>query len=143
MSIYRIICLCFLLTLVACTDPLISIPGGKLKGEVVNVPATWSNVPDTIQFEVNPSNPYSVNICAVVADDHLHVATGNAKWVPFIAEDPNVRVRIDGKIYEMTAARVTDKIAQATVVATYVAKYEVDDTADWMTEGNAYRLSPR
>ncbi len=49
-----------LLTMIAsCGGPLSMIPGGELSGDVKSAPLTWATVPDTIQVETRPSDPYS------------------------------------------------------------------------------------
>lgn len=83
----------FLIT--ACGDPVIGIPGGQLKGKVFPVPDHWGAVPDVIQLEVRPADPYSLNIWGLVDNENLYVATLNARWVPYIAADRQVRVRIN------------------------------------------------
>lgn len=137
------IVVCFLLTLfiTGCSDPIVMIPGGKLKGEITPVPESWSSVPDVVQLEVQPSDPYSLNIWAVVAAGKLHVATRAAKWVPMLAEDSNVRVRIDGKLYELTARKLTTVGDLEIAAKAYLEKYDLDEPLD--TETAVYALTAR
>ena len=143
MNITRIVSLLALLCLVGCTEPLVTIPGGKLSGEVSSVPDTWKSVPDTIQFEVRPDNPYSLNIWGVVDNLNLYVATVDAKWVPFIATDSKMRARIDGKLYELNATLVSDADELNGVAAAYVSKYDNDPSDNWVDTGQVYRLTTR
>ncbi|MGI9323185.1 MAG: hypothetical protein ACR2PJ_06355 [Pseudomonadales bacterium] len=135
--------LLLVLRLVACSDPFIGIPGGELQGTLTEVPASWGEVPDTIQFETRPSDPYSINIWAVVVDGDLYVATKEANWVPFIAADPRVRVRIDGKLYELTATRTVSDEDMVALTAAYSAKYDYAFTDDEGDEAQAFRLTAR
>jgi hypothetical protein len=131
-----------LLLLAACTDPLIGVPGGKLKGELSPLPDAWSSVPDVIQVEFRPSNPYSINIWAVVDGGNIHVATTETKWVPFLEANNLVTVRIDGKLFELQAQKVDIEKDAMSLAAAYTTKYEYEMSDDW-TELNAYRLVAR
>ena len=99
--------------LLAGWGPFLLLPGGELEGPEAPAPADWSFTDNfkTIQFETNPSDPYSVNIWVIQFDGHLYVHAGKnrAAWVEHMEADANVRIRIDGKIYRLSAARVTDQ----------------------------------
>ena len=129
------------LIITGCTEPLVMIPGGKLKGDVVPVPENWTEVPEVVQLEVQPLDPYSLNIWAVIANGHLHVATQQAKWVPMLAADSDVRVKIDGKIYELTAEKLTKVGELEAVEQAYRKKYELEESM--LTETRVYRLTAR
>lgn len=122
----RLTMISLLAALAGCTDPLISIPGGKLKGNVSPAPAAWSPVPDVVQVEFRPEDPYSINIWAVVAGDNLYIATRDAKWVPYAEKNSNVRIRVNDTIYEVTAQRVTDESEALMVSKAYGAKYDYE-----------------
>ena len=126
-----------------CTGPVIGIPGGKLSGEIVATPTTWGTVPDVVQLEMRPTDPYSINIWAVVSNNRLYVATQGAKWLPFIRSDSRVRVRMDGKIYELRATEVTDKDEKMAAGQVYIEKYDYELSADDLTSANVFRLTPR
>ncbi len=130
-------------SLTACTDPLISIPGGKLKGDVVPPPKSWESVPDVIQLEMQPSNPYSINIWGVVNEGDLYVATADSKWVPFILADNKVRVRMEGKIFELTANLVEDVDTQRRVGDAYTEKYNYTADPDEFLDAKLFRLTGR
>ena len=139
---YKWLALTSLLFLAACTDPFIGIPGGQLKGEATSAPDSWTSVPDVIQLELRPADPYSINIWAVADEGNLYVATTETKWVPFIAENNAVRVRFDGKVYELQAQKVETEAEAMSLSAAYSAKYEYVMSGDW-TELNAFRLVAR
>ena len=139
----RIVTLILISFLASCTDPIITVPGGQLKGNISPVPESWPSVPDVIQFEVRPSKPYSVNIWGLVDNSNLYVATVDAKWVPFVAADSNVRVRIDGLVYELAATLVDNSDELTSVAAAYVTKYDNDPTDNWVEKGQIYRLTLR
>lgn len=96
----------------ACGGPFVVFPGGALSGETKPVPESWSFAGDygTMQLETNPREPYSVNIAYTIEGGVFYINAGDTetRWVKHISEDPRVRARIDGTLYEMRAVRVTD-----------------------------------
>lgn len=93
--------------------PLPFLSGGKLAGESAPAPADWSIAGDfgTAQIETRPEAPYSVNLVYTVVDGRIYVNAGDTetRWVKNIEANPAVRLRIDGKLYELRAERVTDR----------------------------------
>jgi hypothetical protein len=140
----EVVLLSLLALLTACGDPIMTLPGGELSGSVASPPADWSGVAGvkTIQVEFRPSDPYSHNIWGVGIGRDLYIATSGdgTRWTPFVAADPHVRARIDGQLYELLAAPVTDTDERARVAAAYVTKYDVDPDDNWVAEGLIYRL---
>ena len=98
-----------LLAGLACAGPMLMVPGGELGGQVVTERVDdFSFTRDGVfELEVRPSDPYSVQLNYVVRDGVLHVDPGEGRrWLDYMREDPNVRVRIDGKIYPLRAELV-------------------------------------
>ena len=114
-------------------------PGLWLTGEVVDEPVTnwdWVNqVNDpirgnTIMLETRTwyGVPHSVTINLVPRGDKLYVSGSeqgsrlqkefpNSKsWWANIERDPRVRMKIDGKIYEMTVALIADRAEVAQLI---------------------------
>ncbi len=117
--------------LLACGGPLAMIPGGALRGDVVETPVTdWSFAQDRfVDLEVRPSDPYSVELNYTVRDGRLYIDPAEGRrWLAFIREDPHVRVRFDGKIYAATAVRVEDP-AETTGMDPSRIIYRLDGTA--------------
>jgi len=107
-------------------------PGLWLSGEVVREPVTnWDwvlDVDDPVRGNVVMLEtrswygiPHSVNINAIPRGDALYIS-GSAQdfrleqpfpaqksWWANIERDPRVRMKIDGKLYEMTAAHIADR----------------------------------
>lgn len=116
-----------------------TLPGLWLSGEVVREPVTdWSWVSDvshpqrgnTIMLETRTwyGIPYSVTILPTPRGDRLYIG-GSARdarlerefpdykqWWANVERDPRVRLKIDGKIYEMTAALVSDPVELAEIL---------------------------
>lgn len=109
----------------ACGGPLGPFAGGELSGDVAEPPAQWGAVPDAIQMEVRPPQPYSVNLWSVALGPHLYVATGreDSAWKEHLAVDNNVRVRVAATVYELQAVVVGDRGERRRVVDAYMRKY--------------------
>lgn len=52
-----------------------------------------------------------MNIVYTVLDGRLYVNAGDTEstWVKHMQADPNVRLRVDGVVYDLRAERVTDR----------------------------------
>lgn len=137
------------LALASCGGPLGPLAGGALSGAGAEPPAAWGALPDTVQLEVRPADPYSVNVWAVGIGPHLYVATGPAgsTWSSRLQQEDRVRVRIAGAVYALRAAVVEDAQERERVVAAYLRKYgaadgEMAEALD-NVRGAIYRLQPR
>ena len=125
-----------------CSEPFVTIPGGELSGADRQPPEAWGEVPDTIQLETRPVDPYSINIWGVDIGGDLYVATsgGGTAWTAFIENDHNVRVRIDDGLYQLQATLVEAADERGRVVMAYADKYEVDPHDGWVSDGMIFRL---
>ena len=125
--IARIVSLCVVLLVVGC-GPVLIFPGGKLAGTIVPAPQDWSFTDDikTIQLETRPDDPYSVNIWVIAIGPELyaHAGTNRATWVEHMEADPNVRIRIEEKLYALHATRVEDEAEFARFSDAYEKKYD-------------------
>jgi hypothetical protein len=118
--------------------PIGPIPGGRLRGdpgssEVVD----WgvSSDAQTAQLETRPADPYSVNTWFVTLGSNLYVPTSMIRgptepsersWVARVSEDPAVRIRIEGLVYERVARRVTDPDEYDRARRALETKYDLD-----------------
>ena len=130
------------------------LAGGRLRGDIYSgqIP-DWSFTQDvkTIQLETNPEDPHSVNTWCGVYQGALHIPTSlilgtdepsERAWVKNVLADPNVRLRIDGVVYELRAVRVTDKDQLEGARASLLAKYDVE--ADHHSSGAwVFRMEAR
>ena len=65
-------------------------------------------------------------------------------WVQHVAEDPAVRIRIDGVVYERTAVRVTDPGEFEAARSALEEKYEIaPEDREPEREIWIFRLDPR
>ncbi len=92
-----------------------------------------------------PKDPYSHNIWGVGIGPDLYIATGakGTRWTPFIAEDPNVRVRVGTELFDLKAVPVTDDAERTRVAEAYTKKYDVKADDNWVAAGLIYRLDRR
>jgi len=93
----------------SCGGPFHFIPGGALRGRVVETPvADWSFVTDRwVHLETRPDDPYSVQVNYVVIDGALYLdASEGRRWLDDIRADPRVRVRFAGNVYPLEAVLV-------------------------------------
>jgi hypothetical protein len=143
----RVLLIGVLALVASCGDPIMILPGGALTGTTVTAPADWSSVAGvkTIQVDFRPKDPYSHNIWGVGIGPDLYIATGakGTRWTPFIAEDPNVRVRVGTDLFDLKAVPVTDEAERARVAEAYIKKYDVKADDNWVAAGLIYRLDRR
>ena len=123
------------------------LPGGALAGSATAVPADWTDVdvPDIVEFETNPVDPYSVKIWAVPLgqDIYIHAGDNRARWVDHIEADASVRLLVNDRLYDMTAVRVTDAAEFATFSAAYETRYGRRPGNENVAEVYLFRLVAR
>lgn len=121
---------------------------GPLEGQVTAAPDEWSAVgkADIIQLETNSSEgPYTVNLWIADIEDTLHVFAGDnlAAWVENIQSDPNVRLGVQGDIYELRATRETNAAQFEKFAQAWEAKYGNRPRNENVDETYLYRLTTR
>jgi hypothetical protein len=146
-TVIRVMSLSLLFLLSGCSEPFIVMSGESLAGDVVDPPTDWTPLNDVeiVQLETRPSDPYSVNIWMVGLGSDVYVATGSddTNWTEYIDEDTDVRLRVEGRIYELEAFELTDNREKRTVAAAYVEKYGLDAEDNWVLDGQVFRLDRR
>ena len=124
-------------------------PGLWLKGEVVREAVTnwdWANdVSDpirknSIMLETRTwyGIPHSVTISPTARGDKLYIGgteqdfrlqkefPDSKAWWANIVRDPRVRMKIDGKIYEMTVSLIADRAEVAQIIGRDPVRKEID-----------------
>jgi hypothetical protein len=135
------------LVLLACSGPFGLLPGGGLEGKVQSVPSDWTFAGDygTAQLETRPEDPYSVNLAYTIVDGTLYINAGDTEtqWVQNMTVNPEVRLRVDGVLYELNADRVidADEIARFAEAWTSQSMFRRDPTG--LDEVWIYRLRAR
>ncbi|MEM8766518.1 MAG: hypothetical protein AAGE43_03680 [Pseudomonadota bacterium] len=136
-----------LLFLGGCAEPFIVMAGGELAGEETDPPADWDEFADEdiVQLETRPDDPYSINIWMIADGADVYVATGDGptRWTRHIENNPDVRLRIQDRVYALEAYRVLDPTEKLRIGQQYVSKYDVDDDNNWVEEGQLFRLDRR
>ena len=116
-----------------CGGPTGLLPGGALSGEPAATPSDWRFAGDagTIQLETNPEEPYSVNLAFTVMDGLLYINAGGTEtqWAKNIARNPDVKLRLDGRLYDLRAERL-------------VAQDRIEAFAEAWTSQSFFRRDP-
>jgi hypothetical protein len=97
------------------------VPGGALDGEPAAPPADWTQALGGerafCEIESRPADPHSIQLECFAAGGALHAQSHRwaladwwptESWAAIWLAHPDVRIRIDGKLYELRAVRVTD-----------------------------------
>ncbi len=74
--------------------------------------------------------PHSVTVWVVTVGNELYVSADYAdkkRWVANVARNPNVRLKIKGKVYEQKLVPVTDPTTTASIDSGLMRKYEYDE----------------
>ena len=95
------------------TDPWAQLPGKRITGEEATERIEdWSFMePSTrVILEVRPSDPYSLYMRAYQHKGvlYLNSISPENRWTQFLLEDPNLRLKVENKIYKVRATRVED-----------------------------------
>lgn len=110
--------------------PLGPIPGGALSGPVnATESPDWSKIEKELELEIRPSKPWSLHIWGVVIDGELYSPSAfgeKRRWPKVVLEDPRVRLRTNGQVYERNLERVTDPELKKRIGAALIAKYDLD-----------------
>lgn len=133
--------------------PIAFLPGGWLWGELREPPSDWSFT-DAIaevqlQTHVGPL-PWSVTTWVLSSDGELFIGASECErvWTHRVMADPEIRVRIDGAVYELRARQETDRAVGARLARVLLHKYFgiAADSAHWIQgeqNGCLFRLEPR
>ena len=120
-----------LLCAAACIEPSDRRPGLRLSGELVTEPVSdWSFTADHREIYVETRTPWLIPhsvtiVCAADADGKLFIAARNPvgkRWVSNVERDPEVRLKIGDRLYEVRLAPLSDPADLDHVRAAYAAK---------------------
>jgi hypothetical protein len=110
--------------------PLGPLPGGPLFGEVVREPASdWSFTDAVGELQVETRwgfLPYSVTTWCLSHEGTLYLPASNGakkRWTRLVSENPDVRLRIAGKVYEVRLVRISEPPAEGVLARATLAKY--------------------
>jgi len=140
------------LSLCACIDPSDRRPGLWLSGEVVEDEVDdWSFSNDQPEIFIETRTPYviahSTTIACAADEGGLYVAARNPtgkRWVKNVERDPNVRIEIDGRLYERELRQIDDPAAIEAAYRAYASKYGWPDSPPSdAPEVRYFRVIPR
>ena len=123
--------------------PITFLPGGWLWGEVREPPADWSFTDAIaeiqVQTHVGPL-PWSVTTWVFSDEGALYIGANacDRVWTHRVMADPEVRLRIDGSVYELQAHVVTERATAARLAPLTLHKYFgiASERADWIPREN-------
>jgi hypothetical protein len=116
-------------------------PGFAISGEVASAPVSDWSFTDAIEeilieTQTGYGIPHSVTIWCVAIDGGLYVGASapdfpeERRWVRNVRRDPDVRLKIAGRIYERRLELITDPARTDAVNRTFGRKYDYDVDAD-------------
>lgn len=128
--------------------PLGPIPGGAFRGAVNPDPnPVWSDLEKVIELEIRPARPWSLSIWNVVIDGELYVPSAmgaRRRWTAVAVEQPLVRVRTHGQIYERRIEKVTDPTLRRRIGEAVAKRYGFEPADASKDESTWYfHLAPR
>ena len=132
------------LLLVAC-EPMGPVAGKQLSGPVVSAPQSWDPLNEVAVVQLETGDAYSVNLWGIGLGAHYYIASArgdDSSWSRHVERDPNVRLRVEGNVYELEAVVVTDPAEGELVKAEFKKKYDLDSDEDF-PQAILYRLVPR
>lgn len=104
-------------------------PGLWLRGDIAAAPVTdWSFTDAIPTIKIQTQSPfllpYSVAIWCATYNGNLYVTSYRGRrWVEDIVSYPQVRLKIDGRLYDRTLSMVTDPTEKAAVLESKAKKY--------------------
>ena len=123
------------------------LPGGALSGTLSDVPSDWNGtqVPNVVKLETNPGEPYSVKIWVVPlgANLYVHAGVNRAQWVVHLESDAAVRMSMADRLYDLTAARVSDAAEFTAFSNAYEIRYGLRPRNEDVDRAYLFRLTAR
>ena len=133
--------------------PIGPLPGGVLWGGLQEPAQDWSFTDSIkeiqLQTRVGPI-PWAVTTWVMSSEGELFIGAGNCNrvWTQRVMQNPDIRIRVSGAVYEMRALHETDRGVGARLAPVLLAKYMgvAVDTANWIEGeqvGCVFRVEPR
>jgi len=130
--------------------PLGPVPGGPMSGQLVAEPVTdWGFIVerDTVELEVNPDAPRAITTWVVGYGGQPFIPSGfgaRKTWTAQLVADGRAVLRVDGKLYQRQAVRVTEEELLEELRAVLIRKYDLDPEGNFSgSETWFFRLDPR
>jgi hypothetical protein len=133
--------------------PIGPFPGGALWGEMREPAKDWSFTDAIAEIQLQThvgALPWSVTTWVMSSEGELFIGAGNCDrvWTHRVKEDPDVRIRVAGDVYEMRVSQETGRALGARLAPVILAKYSgvAVDTANFVEgeqRGCIFRVEPR
>jgi hypothetical protein len=116
-------------------DPSDERPGLGLSGEVhPQAVEDWSFTEDSGEIFIETATsywlPHSVTVWCVTVGNDLYISADDAdekSWVANLERNPNVRLKIKGKVYEQKLVPVADATTIDAIDSGFVRKYDYEE----------------
>jgi hypothetical protein len=140
------------IALIGCFGPEDRRPGLRLRGEVVATPPSdWAFTDEHREIAVEVQTPYllphSVTIWCAQMDGELYLGARSPEtkhWPGWVDRDPDVRLGIGPRVYEVRLAPLEDGNRIARLRQAYAAKYDLPRTPEGESPPVRYwRVGPR
>ena len=135
-----IIAIAIATSLAGCFGPEDRRPGMRLPGEVTPTPSDWSFTNDYPEIAIEVRTPYflphSVTIACGTLDGNLHVGARDPetkRWPGWVDDDPEVRLGIGDRVYEVKLVPITDAELIARIRQGTSTKYDRSRPPDDVT----------
>jgi hypothetical protein len=133
--------------------PLAFVPGGHLWGPLREPAQDWSFTDAIAEIQVQThAGPLPWSVTTWVMSDQGKLFLGASEcdrvWTHRVMDDPEIRLRIDGVVYEMQAHVTNDPALAERLAPVILSKYFgiSADSARWIegeTTGCLFRVEPR
>ncbi len=127
------------ISLAGCFGPKDRRPGMRLPGEVTPTPSDWSFTNDHPEIAIEVRTPYflphSVTIACGTLDGNLYVGARDPetkRWPGWVDDDPEVRLGIGDRVYEVKLVPITDAALIARIRQGTPTKYDRSPPPDDM-----------
>jgi hypothetical protein len=126
--------------------PLGPIPGGPLRGEAsAEDPTNWAFAGGDATLELQVGER-SRTVWFVTYQSVLYVAAAEAarkQWPAEVLEDPRVRLRVAGRIFDRKLVRVDDEALRDAVGKTFETRYQTTISPEAKARVWVFRVDPR
>ncbi len=127
------------------SGPLGPFPGGPFEGVASDQPFEEGLLiqGDEIQLQISADPPYTITTHAFMIDGALYVGADFVspfkRWVHIVPEDPEVLVRINGRLFRRRAIRIQDP-DESRQLLEEVSRQRGVDPDDWLTDVWFFRM---
>ncbi|MEN8181122.1 MAG: hypothetical protein ABFS46_01155 [Myxococcota bacterium] len=128
------------------SGPLGPYPGGAFEGVPSEEPFEEDLVlerDEEIQLQIPADPPYTITTHAFLIDRALYVGADFVlpfkRWIYIVQEDPEVLVRIGGRLFRRRAVRIEDPVESRRILEE-ISRQRGVDPDDWLTEVWFFRM---